>query len=157
MRASSRAQAIEARRRGAAGSAGSGPGAIVGLDAHGGVQREPAAMAPAGAIGGGLGHVPRDAGRAHPAALAGVRDQEVVAAVATAGAGETAGQDPALEISAQLALDVARNRGSVGIAFAPACQPGLGVLRYEPVERRVFGTTSAMGPRRTGTGYGKEV
>jgi hypothetical protein len=41
------------------------------------------------------------------------------------GRGRTVGEDPALEKAAQLALDVARNRSTVGIALAPPCQPGL--------------------------------
>ena len=57
-------------------------------------------------MGSRLGHAPRGAGRAEAAALAGEGDHEVVAAVVTACAGEAAGKDAALEIGAQLALDV---------------------------------------------------
>jgi len=56
-------------------------------------------------VGGGPGHPSCGARRAQAATLAGEGDQEVVAAGAAAGAGEAAGQDPALEVTAQLALD----------------------------------------------------
>ena len=109
-------------------------GAVLGLEAHGGVQREAATMVPAGRVGGhvraertaadgdrqhpaadaslhgadrdrgevggGLGHAPGGAGRAHPAAFARESDKEIVTAGVAARAVETAGEDPALEVAA---------------------------------------------------------
>jgi hypothetical protein len=108
-------------------------------------------------VGGRLGHAPGGAGRAQAAALAGVGDQEVVAASVAVCSREAAGQDPALEVAAQLALDVTRGRRAVGIALAPACQPGLEVQLHQPVERRALGTATAVDARCGGAGRGTEV
>jgi hypothetical protein len=108
-------------------------------------------------VRGGRGHAPGGAGRAQAAALAREGDQEIVAAGAATGAGKATGQDPALEVGSELALDVARDQRSVGIALAPTCQPGLEVLLHQPVESGALGTAAAIDPRRAGTGRGCEM
>jgi len=105
-------------------------------------------------VGGGLGHAAGATRRPQAAALAGERDQDIVTAGVAVRAGEPSGQDPALEIGAQLALDVAGERRSVGVVLAPVCQPGLEVLLRGPVEHAALGTATAVEPRRTGTGRG---
>ncbi len=73
---------------------------------------------------GGVVRAARGAGRADPAALAGERDQQLVAAVAAADAGEAVGEDPAVEVAGKLALDKAGEPGAVGAALARLAEEG---------------------------------
>ena len=54
-----------------------------------------------------LHHAPGIARRAHAAPLAGEGNEEVVPALPATGPGETVGEDAAVQIAAELALDVA--------------------------------------------------
>lgn len=74
-------------------------------------------------------HAPGVARRAHAAPLAGEGDQEVVPALCATGAGEAMGEDDALELTAELALNVAGNRVGV-IEFATSQRkPSLWTVR----------------------------
>jgi hypothetical protein len=77
---------------------------------------------------------------------AGERDPEIAAAAVAVRVGEAAGEDPALEIAAQLAFNVGRDRIAVGIGFAPEREPGLQVLLYEAVECGALGVAKAVDP-----------
>jgi len=61
-----------------------------------------------GEVGGDLAHAPGVAGRADASALAGERDQPLVAAVLTAGPGKAIGQNAALQVAPEVALDPLR-------------------------------------------------
>ncbi len=101
-------------------------------------------------VRGGLGHAPGGAGRAQAAALAGEGDLEVVATSVAVRAGEATGEDPALEVATQLALDVTGDRYTVGVGFAPRCQPGLEMLLHHSVEHCALGAATAVDERRAG-------
>ena len=76
---------------------------------------------------GGVLRAAGGAGRADPAALAGERHQQLVAA---AHAGETVGEDPAVEVAGKLALDKAGEPGAVGAALARLAEEGSEVLAH---------------------------
>lgn len=82
-----------------------------------------------------VGHATGATRRAHPAALAAGGDQQVLTAGVAVLAGGGAGLDRALEVGAQLALDVGRDRTPVRIAFALDGEPG----------REAVGSTDASG------------
>lgn len=52
----------------------------------------------------GFGHAPVGAGRAHAAALEGIGDHKIVAAVGAASAGKAVGEDVAFQIAAEFAF-----------------------------------------------------
>ena len=79
-------------------------------------------------------HAPGVARRANAAPLAGERDQEVVPALAAAGAGEAVGEDAAVEIAAELPLHVRRHRPVVVMTVAALGEPGLEVLLDAAIE-----------------------
>ena len=84
----------------------------------------------------GLGHVPTVAGRTDAAALAGECHDESRAARHADRAGEAEAEEPALEIAAELLLDIARH----GLLFAVA--PGelaLEILGNDLVKRSLLG------------------
>lgn len=56
-------------------------------------------------MGGGFDHAPSGARRADASALAGVGDDEIVAAVGAAGTGKAVGEDAAVEVAAEFAFD----------------------------------------------------
>ena len=66
-------------------------------------------------MGGELGHAARVAGGADAPALAGERDQALVAAVLTAGASEPVRQDAAAQVSTEVLLDPPGNTVAQGI------------------------------------------
>ena len=76
---------------------------------------------------------------------------------AVVASGEAAGQDPAVEKAAQLALDVPSDRDAVRVSLPSPCQPGLEVLLHEPVKRGALGTATAVHVRRRGAGDGAEA
>jgi len=80
-----------------------------------------------------LGHPPRTARRAKPAALATEGDQLVVAAVTAAQAQEAVGQDAAFEKGVELVFDELRQVGA-GRVFGLG-EEGRGVLPYQAVQR----------------------
>ena len=82
----------------------------------------------------GLHHAPGIARRAHATSLAGERDQEVVAAVAAPRTREAVGEDAALQVAAELTLDISRNRTVVGVAVAALGEPGLEALLDAAIE-----------------------
>ena len=89
-----------------------------------------------GEMGGGLGHVAAVAGRADAAALAGECHAESRAARHAGRAGEPEAEEPALEIAAELLLDIARH----GPLFAVAAgEPVLEILGNDLVKRSLFG------------------
>ena len=59
-----------------------------------------------GQVRGCLDHAPRIAGRAHAPPLAGPGDDKFVLTLVTPGAGKTVGEDAALEIATEAALDI---------------------------------------------------
>ena len=71
---------------------------------------------------------------AHARSLAGERDQEVVAAVAAPRTREAVGEDAALQVAAELTLDIFRNRTVVVVAVAALGEPGLEVLLDAAIE-----------------------
>ena len=85
-----------------------------------------------------LCHVPAVAGRTDAAALAGECHDESRAARHADCAGEAEAEEPALEIAAELVLDVPRH-GPLG-GFSPR-EPTLEVLGNDLVERRLLGAT----------------
>ena len=82
----------------------------------------------------GLHHAPGIARRAHATSLAGERDQEVVAAVAAPRTREAVGEDAALQVAAELTLDIFRNRTVVVVAVAALGEPVLEVLLDAAIE-----------------------
>jgi len=84
-----------------------------------------------GEVGGGLGHVAAVAGRVDAPLLAGEGDDEPLAAARAQSEGESEAEDAALEIAAELLLDMARH-GPLG-GFPPR-QPALEVLGDDLVE-----------------------
>ena len=94
-------------------------------------------------VGGGLGHAPGVARGADAAALAGEGHEEIVAALATACAGEAIGQDAALQVASEFALHIAGYR--VPIAVARPCEVGLQVLLDEAVEDGLLGAATGVG------------
>ena len=80
-------------------------------------------------VGGRLGHVAAVARRADATALAGECHHERLAAACAPAAGESEAQQPALEIAAELVLDVSRHGPLPGF---PPGEPALEVLRDVP-------------------------
>ena len=87
------------------------------------------------------------AGRADAAALAGEGHDESRAARHADRAGEAEPEEPALEIAAELVLDVSRHRPLGG--FSPL-EPALEVLRHDLVERRLLGPAPLVTAGRRG-------
>ena len=81
-------------------------------------------------------HAPGVARWADASALARERDQEVVPALPAAGAGEAVGQDAALQVAAELALDVGGYRF---ITRAGQREPGREVGLHGAVQQRALG------------------
>lgn len=75
-----------------------------------------------GEVRGGLDHASGGAGRTDAATFAGVGDQEVMAAIGTAGARKTVGEDAALKIPAEFALG--KCRGAATLLVIVQRQPG---------------------------------
>ncbi len=88
-------------------------------------------------VGGRLGHVAAVARRADATALAGECHHERLAAACAPAAGESEAQQPALEIAAELVLDVSRHGPLPGF---PPGEPALKVLRDDLMERRLVRT-----------------
>ena len=89
-----------------------------------------------GEMGGGLGHVAAVAGRADAAALAGECHAESRAARHAGRAGEAEAEEPALEIAAELLLDIARH----GLLFTVAPgEPAREILGNDLVKRSLLG------------------
>ena len=80
-------------------------------------------------VGGRLGHVAAVARRADATALAGECHHERLAAACAPAAGESEALQPALEIAAELVLDVSRHGPLPGF---PPGEPALKVLRDVP-------------------------
>ena len=76
-------------------------------------------------MGSRLGHAPRVAGRAYPAAFARKRDQKIVSALLAPSAGEAVGQNAAFEVAAKLPLHVPRHAVPIGVPVAGERQVGL--------------------------------
>ena len=93
-------------------------------------------------MGSDLDHAPGDTGRADPATLAGVGDEEVVTTVGTAGAGETVGEDAAFEITVEFPLE--RSRGAAPGPVILKCQPGGKVGLYSAVEQCALGLAAVV-------------
>ena len=72
-------------------------------------------------------------------------NDESLAAARAASAGEAEAEQTALEIAAELVLDVSRH-GPLG-GFSPL-EPALEVLADDPVERRLLGSTPLVAARR---------
>jgi len=100
---------------------------------------------------GGLRHVPAVAGRADAAALAGEGHDEPLAAAGAQRAGEAEAEQPALEIAAELLLDVPRHGPLAAVA---PLEPALEVLRDDSVERRLLGPTPLVAAGRRGAAMG---
>jgi len=89
-------------------------------------------------------HAPGVARRAHAAPLAGESDQEVVAALPTTGAGETVGEDAALQVAAEFALDVGRHWVAVSEPIAPEREPRREVGLHGAIEQGALGPPPAV-------------
>ena len=94
-----------------------------------------------GEVGGGLGHVAAVTGRADAAALAGEGHDEPRAAGHADGAGEAEAEEPALEIAAELVLNVSRHRP---LRLVTRLEPALKLLRHDLVERRLVGAPTLV-------------
>ena len=79
-------------------------------------------------------HAPAVARGADPATLAREGDQEVVAALSAAGAGDAMGKDAAVEVAAELPLHLFRHRPLVIVTVAALGEPGLEVLLDAAIE-----------------------
>ena len=91
-----------------------------------------------------LDHAPGVARRAPAAPLARERDEEVVPALPTSGPRETVSEDAALEIAAELALDVGRHRIAIDGPVAAEREPGLKVGLHGAIEQRALGPPPAV-------------
>jgi len=98
----------------------------------------------------GRHHAPRVARGAHAAPLAGKGDEEVVPALPAARAGETVGEDAALEITAELPFHMFRHRPLIVVAVAALGEPGLEVLPDAAIEHGLA-RPAASGIRAGGT------
>ncbi len=98
-------------------------------------------------VGGDLGHTPGVARGADATPLAGEGNQEIVATLGTAGAGESVGQDATLQVASKFALHVAGYRVPNGLAFTRQREVGLQVLLDEAVEDGLLGATTGVDSR----------
>jgi hypothetical protein len=89
-----------------------------------------------------LDHAPCVTGRAHAAALAGVGDEKFVLAGVTPGTDKAVGEDAALEIATEAALDIRWRR----LASGPAgqFQPGGEVRLDGAIPQRLLGTAALI-------------
>jgi hypothetical protein len=90
-------------------------------------------------------HAPGVARRADAAALARERYRQVVAARIAIDAGKTVGEDAALQVAAELALDVGGYR--VSVARAGECEPGRQVGLHGAVEQAALRPPPPVGRR----------
>ncbi len=95
-------------------------------------------------MGGRVGHAPAATGGAEAAPLAGKSDEAIVAAGLAAHAHEAVGEDSALEIAAELALDEARHGA---LALPRAGEEGFELLAHHRVEDRLLGMAGNVGRR----------
>lgn len=95
-----------------------------------------------GEMRGGFHHAPGGAGRTDATPLAGIRDQEVIAAVGATGAGKAMGEYAALEVAAKFPLGDAGNTASSAVIVQ--CQPGGQMLLHGAVEQRALGSSPAI-------------
>src|SRR5450755_4037077 len=93
-------------------------------------------------MGSGPTHASRIAGWAHTPLLARQRYEQILAAQAAACSQKTMRQDPALQVLAQLALDVSR-QGTL-VRLAGFCEKRLEVLGDDLVQRRRLGLVSLV-------------
>ncbi len=70
--------------------------------------------------------------------------RQVVAALPTTGAGETVGEDAALQVAAEFALDVGRHWVAVIEPVAPEREPGREVGLHGAIEQRALGPPPAV-------------
>jgi len=87
-----------------------------------------------GQVGGELRHAAGVARGADPAALAGERDQALVAAGVTARAGEAVGEDAAAEVGAEVLLHPVRHGVAHGVGFGRMGEEGLDVVLDDGVQ-----------------------
>lgn len=103
-----------------------------------------------GEVGGELRHAADVARGADPPALAGEREQAFVAAVGTAGAGESVGEDAAAQIGPEVLLDPRRNAMAQGIGLGGLSEEGLEVVPDNWVKGCGSGLVGPVGrPRRS--------
>ena len=81
-----------------------------------------------GKVGGDLAHAAGVAGGANATALARERDQPFVATVLTASPSEAVGQDAALEVAPEVALDPLGHAKAHGVGSGLPSQKGLEVV-----------------------------
>jgi hypothetical protein len=89
-----------------------------------------------GEVRGDLAHTPGVAGGANAAALAGERDQPLVAAALTAGPGEAMGQNAARQVAPEVALDPLRQSVAHGVGLDRPDHKGLEVMLHRLVQSR---------------------
>lgn len=94
--------------------------------------------------------------------LAGVGNQEIMPAPPAAGAGKAMGQDPTVEVLAQIPLDEARDGITVGLGLPDPREPGLQILLDDLIDDgllRPSGTVDRdggmSGPREGASGDGR--
>jgi len=97
-------------------------------------------------------HPPRRARRARSTALAGVRDNELLAALLARDAEKTVGRDPAADVASELRLDVARE--ILAALLAHGGEEGLEVLAHHDVQRRELGSPPFVRRAERGGGRG---
>ena len=90
-----------------------------------------------------LGHAPRVARRAHPAALAGEGDKIVVRAVIAPDPREAVGKDTALQVFAKHLLHIGRwcvvATLAIELAGAAECKPGLQMIGHGAIQHGALG------------------
>jgi hypothetical protein len=96
-----------------------------------------------GEVVGGVLHAAGVAGGAG-AGLAAERHQPLETAVGTADPGKAAGQDAAVEVGAQVALDVGGQAAAGGAALAGGGEEGLEPLADDCVEEGLLGLATAV-------------
>ena len=94
-----------------------------------------------GQIGGGLHHAAGGAGWADTAALAGVGNEKIVAALGTTGAGKAVGEDAAVEIAPEFPLGYRRSASPEPVISKR--QPGRQVRLHGAIEQCALGLAKA--------------
>ena len=100
-----------------------------------------------GEVGGEFGHAPGVAGGTEAAALAGERDQALVATVLTARACEAVGEDPTPEVGPEVLLHPGGEPAARGVGVGGLGEEGLEVVLDDLVEGRGRGPPGPVGRR----------
>ena len=103
---------------------------------------------------GGLDHAPRRAGRTDATPFAGVGNDKIVAAIGTAGAGKTVGENAAFEVATEFTFG--KCRGASAISVVVLRQPGGQMRLHHAVKQRAFRLAPVVN-RRHATRFGNCV